>query len=49
MGVEHTLVARAGLIGGYCDRSDRLGYWPARVARAAEAELVLVPPRDAAV
>ena len=47
MGADHTAVARAGLIAGYGDRSDRLGYWPARIDRAADdGEPVLVPPRD---
>lgn len=45
---EHLLVARAGLIVGYGDLSDRFGYWPARLARATERSRVLVPPRDAA-
>jgi 2'-hydroxyisoflavone reductase len=49
LGDEHVLVARAGLIGGHGDRSDRLGYWPARVARAQGAEPVLVPPLDGPV
>ena len=46
MGESHVLSARAGLIAGYGDRSDRFGYWPGRVARAADGEPVLTPPRD---
>jgi len=46
LGSEQVLVARAGLIGGYGDRSDRLGYWPARVARAEDDEPVLTPRRS---
>jgi nucleoside-diphosphate-sugar epimerase len=46
---ERLLLARAGLIVGYGDRSDRFGYWPARFARAAARERVLAPPADAPV
>ena len=37
------LVARAGLLIGHGDRSDRFGYWPARLSFEGP---VLVPPRD---
>ena len=40
------LVARAGLIIGYGDRSDRFGYWPNRFARAADGERILGPTHD---
>lgn len=41
---ERLLVARAGLIAGYGDRSDRFGYWPGRMALAGEdGGRVLVP------
>jgi nucleoside-diphosphate-sugar epimerase len=49
VGEGRLLIARAGLIVGYGDRSDRFGYWPARFARAHDAEHLLVPPADCPV
>jgi 2'-hydroxyisoflavone reductase len=47
VGSDRVLVARAGLIVGYGDPSDRFGYWPGRVAQAEDGSAVLVPPLDA--
>ena len=41
--VPGALVARAGLLIGHGDRSDRFGYWPARLSVEGP---VLEPPRD---
>jgi 2'-hydroxyisoflavone reductase len=50
LGPERVFLPRPGLIVGHGDRSDRFGYWPARLARVGAAgERVLVPPLAAAV
>lgn len=46
---DRLTVARAGLLVGHGDPSDRFGYWPARLGRASDGERVLVPPLDGAV
>jgi 2'-hydroxyisoflavone reductase len=42
--VRGATIARAGLVIGHGDRSDRFGYWPGRLARATAGDTVLVPP-----
>jgi nucleoside-diphosphate-sugar epimerase len=50
VGADRAFICRPGLIAGYGDRSDRYGYWPARVDRTSDADpAVLVPPLTAAV
>ncbi|MDQ3616182.1 MAG: NAD-dependent epimerase/dehydratase family protein [Actinomycetota bacterium] len=46
---DRLLVARSGLIAGHGDRSDRFGYWPARLDRAHDGQPVLTHSRGAAV
>jgi 2'-hydroxyisoflavone reductase len=43
LGAARTLIVRPGLVVGPYDPTQRFTYWPARIARAADGEAVLVP------
>ncbi|QPF76556.1 epimerase [Roseateles sp. DAIF2] len=45
LGPDRALILRPGLVVGPHDPTQRFSYWPARVARARDAEPVLVPGR----
>jgi 2'-hydroxyisoflavone reductase len=45
-GVERSLIARSGLIGGPGDVSGRTGYWPTRFAHPSRADGTVLVPGD---